>query len=92
VLEKSYGGIFIMGLYKKEQYFMIVAATLFLIGAVFMLVNIFGNQTWALWIGLGFAVASVILYTAIQIQHYQFNKKYTCKNKEIKAAVDKEFK
>lgn len=68
-----------MGLYKREQYFTVIAAVLFLIGAVFMLVNTFGNQEWAVWVGLGFAVASSLLYLLIQIQRLQFNKKYTAK-------------
>ena len=76
-----------MGLYKREQYFMIIAAVLFLAGAVFLLINIFGNQTWALWVGLGFAIASTLLYIGIQIQHLQFNRKYRVKESELKAAV-----
>ena len=81
-----------MGLYKREQYFTVVAATLFLIGAVFMLINTFGNQEWALWVGLGFAVVSALLYLLIQIQHWQFNKKYTAKDREIKAVTEKDAK
>jgi len=77
-----------MGLYKKEQYFMIVAAALFLVGAVFMLVNTFGSQEWALWVGLAFAIAAALVYILIQIQHLQFNKKYTVKEKEIKAVTE----
>ena len=79
-----------MGLYKREQCFMIVAAVLFLVGAVFMLINTFGNQEWALWTGLVFAVASALLYVAIQIQHLQFKKKYTVKKRELKDVVEKE--
>ena len=76
-----------MGLYKREQYFVIVAATLFLAGAVFALVHAFGNQDWALWVALCLCIASILLYTAIQVQHLQFNKKYTIKEKELKAAA-----
>jgi len=78
-----------MGLYKREQTFTVVAAVLFLVGAVFMLINTFGNQLWALWVGLAFAVASVALYALIRIQHYQFKKRYSAKEGEIKAAVEK---
>lgn len=77
-----------MGLYKREQTFMIVAAVLFLVGAVFMLINTFGNQEWALWVAICFCVASVSLYVAIQIQHLQFNRKYTAKESEIKAVTE----
>jgi len=76
-----------MGLYKREQYFMVVAAVLFLIGAVFMLINVFGVQEWALWVGLGFGVASVLLFALIQIQHLRFNRKYTVKESELRAVV-----
>jgi len=79
-----------MGLYKREQIFTIVAAVLFLIGAVFMLINTFGTQEWALWTGLVFAVVSATLYALIQIQHYRFKKKYTAKESEIKKLAEKE--
>ena len=81
-----------MGLYKREEYFTVVAAILFLIGAVFMLINTFGNQEWALWVGLGFAITSAMLYLLIQLQHLQFNKKYTAKEPEVKAAAEKDTK
>ena len=67
---------------------MILAASLFLVGAVFMLINTFADQTWALWVALCFCVASVALYGAIKIQHFRFNKKYTAKESEIKAIVE----
>ena len=79
-----------MGLYKREQYFVIIAAALFLIGAVIVLINTFsGNHMWALWVGLGFAIASILLFIMIQVQHLQFNKKYTAKESEIKAVAEK---
>ena len=80
-----------MGLYKREQYFVVVAAALVFVGAVFMLVNVFGdNIMWALWTGFGFAIAGALLYIAIQIQHIQFKRKYTAKESEIKAVVEKD--
>jgi len=78
-----------MGLYKREQTFTVLAAVLFLIGAVFMLINTFGNQLWALWVGLAFAVASGLIYLLIRIQHYQFKKRYSAKDSEIKAVAEK---
>lgn len=81
-----------MGLYKREQYFVVVAAALFLVGAVFMLINTFGHQEWALWVALGFCIVSVLLYVAIQVQRLQFNKKYTVKEKELKAAAETDAK
>ena len=62
---------------KKEQWFIIAAASLFVVGAVFMLVNTFGGQEWALWVGIGLAAASVLLYLAVYFARIQFNKKYT---------------
>jgi len=81
-----------MGLYKREQYFTLVAAVLFLIGAVFMLINTFAAQEWALWVGLGFAIASALLYLLIQIQRMQFNKKYTMKEKDVKEITEADSK
>ena len=68
---------------QKEQWFYITAATLFLIGAVFMLFNTFGGQEWALWVGIGFAVAAAILFAVVQFARMRFNKKYTVSEKEL---------
>jgi len=52
--------------YTRDQWLTILAATIFLIGAVFMLVNVFAAQTWALAVGLGLAiVASLIMLLAM---------------------------
>ena len=48
--------------YSKQQTYTILAATLFLIGAIFMLVNTFAQQPWAFWTGLAFAVAAAGVY------------------------------
>ena len=71
---------------KKEQWFIIIAATLFLIGAIFMLVNTFGGFEWALWVGIGFAAASAVLYIIVYFARRRFNKKYAPREKEILAA------
>jgi len=81
-----------MGLYKREQTFMIVAAVLFLVGAIFMLINTFGNQGWALWVAFVFCIASVSLWATIKIQQLRFNKKYTAKESEIKAITESDVK
>ena len=81
-----------MGLYKREQCFVIVAAALVFVGAIFMLIQALGGYMWALWIGFGFAIAGALLYIAIQIQHIQFKRKYTAKTSEIKAATEKDTK
>jgi len=79
-----------MGLYKREQCFVIVAAALVLVGAVFLIVQAFGGYMWALWTGFGFVIAGALLYIAIQVQHIRFKKKYTAKESEIKAVAEKE--
>ena len=74
---------------KKEQWFIIIAASLFLAGAVLVLINALGGIEWALWVGIGFAVASIILYIVVYIARVQFNKKYTPSESEIIAAEQK---
>jgi len=82
-----------MGLYKREQIFTIIAAALFLAGAVFMLIDIFNgppDPSWAFWVGLVLAIASVLLFVLIQIQHIRFKRKYTANENELKALAEKE--
>ena len=74
---------------KKEQWFMIIAASLFVVGAVFMLVNALGGYEWALWFGIGFAAASAILYIIVQAARVRFKNKYTPTESEIIAAEQK---
>jgi hypothetical protein len=75
--------------YKKEQWLMIIAASLFLAGAVFMLVNTFGGLEWALWTGLGFAAAAMCVYVLIVFINFRFNKKYTMSEREYQEAEQK---
>jgi membrane protein YdbS with pleckstrin-like domain len=77
-----------MGLYKSERIFTIVAAALFLVGAVFMLINIFAAQEWAFGVGLVLAITSAVLYILIQIQHIRFKRKYTANESELKALAE----
>jgi len=51
--------------YSLSQIYQIVASVLFLIGAVFMLVNTFADQQWAFWTGLAFALVALGLYVAL---------------------------
>jgi len=55
--------------YTKQQIYTVVAAGLFLVGAVFMLINTFSDNLWAFWVGLGFAVAALVFYLLIGIEH-----------------------
>jgi|GEM_PF-2532524 len=72
---------------KKEQWFMIAAASLFLVGAVFVLVNSFGGQEWALWCGLGCAVAAILLYLVVQFAVKRSDRKNTANADETTAAM-----
>lgn len=74
---------------KKEECFLIVAASLFLAGAVFMLVNTFGTQEWALWVGLACAVCAVLVYAIVKFARMRFDKKYTARESEIIAKQQK---
>ena len=55
--------------YTRDQWLTLVAAGIFLIGAVFMLVNVFGAQTWALIIGLGLAVVATVIMIVAMIDN-----------------------
>jgi len=67
-----------MGLYKREQVFTIIAAVLFLIGAVFMLLATFSDNQWAVWTGLAFAVVAATLYVLLVLENRKiFSKKMT---------------
>jgi len=62
--------------YSKQQIFQITAAVLFLIGAVFMLVNTFTDQIWSFWVGLGFALAASSFYIFMAVENRRlFSKK-----------------
>ena len=64
--------------YSLQQIEQLAAAVLFLIGAIFMLVDTFADQSWAFWTGLGFAVAATILYIFIIIENQKnIRKKLT---------------
>ena len=54
--------------YSIKEILQISAATLFLCGAIFMLVNTFADQIWAFWVGLGFALMALGVYVALVIK------------------------
>ena len=62
--------------YSRDQILTLAAATLFLIGAVFMLVNTFGGQTWSFAVGL----STVLVASAIAIVSYFDNKRRVANN------------
>jgi O-antigen/teichoic acid export membrane protein len=67
----------------RDQYLLISAAALFLIGAVFMLINTFGGIGWALWVGIACAAAALLLYI-LMIAVQQFRKPHTVTTEEPK--------
>lgn len=75
--------------YDKEQWFMITAVVLFLVGAVFMLIGVFAGEVWALWTGFAFAVLAMVVYTIVVYEQRKFSKKFT-PSKAEKEAVEEE--
>ena len=69
--------------YTFDQWIVIISAVLFLVGAVLMIVNVFGAQAWALWIGFGFAIVASGLVIWAWIMH---NNKM--KNKPLNPTQD----
>jgi Ca2+/Na+ antiporter len=64
--------------YTKQQIIQVTAAVLFLIGAIFMLVNTFADQAWSFWTGLGFAVVAAAVYIYMFVENRKlFSKKLT---------------
>jgi len=57
--------------YSKEQILTMASAIVFLVGAIFMLVNVFGGHTWSFIVGLSFAVVASLL----AVWAYFINKK-----------------
>ena len=47
--------------YTKDQIITVSSAIVFLVGAVFMLVNVFGGHTWSFIVGLSLAVVASLL-------------------------------
>ena len=50
-----------MAKYSRDQWLVVAAAVVFLIGGVFMLINVFGGEEWAMWVGLGLAFLACAL-------------------------------
>ena len=61
--------------YSRLQIFQIVAAGLFLVGAIFMLVHTFADEPWSFWVGLGFAVVAAVFYLLIALENRGVIKK-----------------
>jgi|GEM_PF-1928227 len=48
--------------FTRSQIYLCVCATLYLVGAIFMLVNTFADSVWAFWVGLAIAVIATVFY------------------------------
>lgn len=60
---------------NRTELLNIIAAVIFITGAVFMLVNVFGVDIWAFWTGFGLAlVATTILITSYFDNRYNKDK------------------
>jgi len=65
--------------YSLQQIYNVISAVLFLIGAIFMLVNTFTpDQGWSLWVGLGLAIVATVMYVLLLLE----NRKATIKKLE----------
>ena len=65
-----------MGKYSKDQILTVASALVFLIGAVFMLVNVFGGYAWSFIVGLSLAVVA----SALAVWAYYINKRAVAAN------------
>jgi len=63
--------------YTFDQWIIIIAAGLFMVGAVLMIVNVFGAQTWALWSGFAFAIIASALVIWGWLAHNRKQKSNT---------------
>jgi protein-S-isoprenylcysteine O-methyltransferase Ste14 len=55
--------------FSVAQILQVVTAALFLVGAIFMLVNTFADELWAFWTGLAFAVVAAAGYILLMIEN-----------------------
>jgi len=62
--------------YTRDQIITVASAITFLVGAVFMLVNVFGGQEWSFIVGLSMAVIA----SGLAIWAYFINKKQVARN------------
>jgi len=56
--------------FSKQQLDTLGAAAVFLVAAIFMLVNTFAeNATWAFWVGLGLTAVAVAVYVLLVVEN-----------------------
>jgi uncharacterized membrane protein len=76
--------------YNKEQWVTIVAASLFLIGAVFALFNVFGGASWALWVALVYIMAAIVAYLIVLLGKHIWRQKFTISSRELNQATERQ--
>ena len=77
--------------FDKQQILTVTAASLFLVGAIFMLVNTFAGATWSFWVGLGFAIAAVGVYIWLIIENRKIiMEKLTASSRKRKSESESE--
>ena len=74
--------------YSKGQIYTLIAACLFVVGAIFMLVNTFADAMWALLVGIGFAAVATVFYVLTVTE----NKKEIAKKLESTKAKEEDKK
>lgn len=72
--------------YSRDQWLIIVASIVFIIGGILMLVNTFGGHEWAFYVSLGI----MVLASAIVVLAWIDNKKRVAKNLENTKGPKKE--
>ena len=45
----------------REEIMVLTSAALFLIGGVFMLINVFGGEAWSFWAGFSIVMVATVL-------------------------------
>lgn len=55
--------------FSIAQILQVITAALFLIGAIFMLINTFADKLWAFWTGLAFAVVAATAYVLLILEN-----------------------
>jgi len=69
--------------YNKVQILQIIAAAIFLVGAIFMLIQTFTDEQWAFYVGLSLALVAGSLYVWILVENRRtMNKKLTYSDNE----------
>ena len=70
--------------YSLDQWLTILAALIFLVGGAFMLVNVFGGETWAFIVGISLAVVASLVMGGAMLYTRQRVKKNLAASAPVK--------